>query len=239
MSDVFAPVLRQSLTDDLAQRIRQLIETSGYGAGDRLPTIAEMARRFGVGHPTLREALKKLETLGVLDIRHGSGVYVGKNHNTLLVSNPVFVGSVSRKLLVDLIEARIPIELKSVSLAAEHATGEHLGEMRSLLAHAEENLEDDDVLSATNMAFHRQIALASGNTVLAQLLEVLSSLFQQEQRLILDIFGSRRKDHFEHVGILQALEDRDPALAVTRMRSHLEGVREVLLKWDPNATPVR
>lgn len=232
MTDAFLPVLKQSLSDGLAHRLQQLI-TGNYHVGDRLPSIAEMARRFEVGPPTLREALKKLEALGVVDIRHGSGVYVGKASDTLLMPNPIYTGAVSKKLLVDLIEARIPIEVQSAALAATHATDAHLDEMRQLLASAAESLSDDERLSATNMEFHHAIAQASGNTVLAQLLEVLRSLFQKEQQMILDIYGSRQKDHREHEGILEALRRRDESLVVERMRAHLEGVREVLLRWDP------
>ncbi len=238
MESVYAPVLRQSLSDDLAQRITQLIQTGTYRAGDRLPAISAMARQFGVGSPTVREALKKLETVGVVDIRHGSGVYVGRTPDTLVISNPVFDGAVSKKLLTDLIEARIPIEVKSAALAATHASEPHLDDMRVLLARAGESLDDDALLNATNLAFHRAIAVASGNVVLRQLLEVLSSLFRQEQQLILGIHGSRRGDHAEHLRILDALERRDEALAAERMRAHLEGVREVLHRWDPTATPV-
>lgn len=234
----FQPLVRQTLADDLAQRINQLIQEREYQAGDRLPSIAGMAREFGVGAPTLREALKKLETVGVVDIRHGSGVYVGHNDDSMVISNPIFDGAVSKKLLVDLIEARIPIEMKSAALAAVHATDEHLTEMEQLLKRAGESLDDAGLLNQVNLAFHRQIALASGNTVLRQLLEVLSSLFQQEQRLILDIHGSRRNDHAEHVGIFEALRQKDEKLATDRMRSHLGGVRDVLQRWDPNATPV-
>lgn len=218
--------------------VRQLIQAGGFQTGDRLPSISEMARRFGVGHPTLREALKKLETVGVVTIRHGSGVYVDRDHNALLVSNPVYEAPISKKLLVDLIEARTPIEMQSASLAAGNATSEHLQEMTRLLEEAGRHLDDDARLTATNMSFHRQIALASGNTVMVQILEVLSRLFQHEQRLILDIYGSRRQDHAEHLEILDALQLRDAPLAVERMRTHLEGVRDVLLRWNPKTNPV-
>lgn len=238
MAKMSGPSPRQSLSDDLVLRIQQLIDTGAYAVGDRLPSIMEMSRRFGVGHPTLREALKKLETLGIVDIRHGSGVYVGKKGETLLVSNPIYAGSVSKKLLIDLIEARIPIETQSAALAAVNATEAHLAQMRRLLARAEANLQYDEVLSVTNMEFHRTIAEASGNTVLGQLLEVLGSLFQREQRIILDIYGSRQRDHEEHAAILAALESRDEAMVVERMRAHLEGVREVLCRWDPQTDPV-
>jgi GntR family transcriptional repressor for pyruvate dehydrogenase complex len=88
------------------------------------------------------------------------------------------------------------------------------------------------------MAFHRQIALASHNAVMTQLLDVLQELFTEDQRLILGIFGSRQRDHEEHLAILDALEKRDGALAVERMRTHLEGVRDAVQQWDPELHPV-
>jgi DNA-binding FadR family transcriptional regulator len=74
--DFFAPVERQSLTDQLVSRIKAIVESGEYATGDRLPAIAEMARGFGVGAPTVRVALTKLEMMRLVEIRHGSGVYV-------------------------------------------------------------------------------------------------------------------------------------------------------------------
>ena len=128
--------------------------------------------------------------------------------------------------------------MQSVADAVEHATAEHLKEMRRLLTTAEQNLTDDEVLNQVNMAFHRQIALASGNTVLLQMLDVLRELFTDEQRMILDIFGSRERDHQEHLAILEALERRDEALGVKRMQTHLEGVHDAVERWDPEDHPV-
>lgn len=232
------PVAKSSLADDLAQRVVQLIRSGVYKQGDRLPSIMEMARGFGVGHPTLREALKKLEVIGVVEIRHGAGVYVGRGRDALVVSNPVYAGVVSKKLMLDLVDARMSIEVTSAGLAAQHATEANLAYMARLLDEAESNIDDDDVLSANNMAFHREIAIASGNVVLAQLQDVLTRLFQQEQRVILGIYGSRKKDHAEHRGLLEALKQRNVALVEERMKAHLEGVREALLRWDPERDPL-
>jgi GntR family transcriptional repressor for pyruvate dehydrogenase complex len=238
MKRAFEPVVRQSLADRLARRIRAMIQNGSYGAGDRLPPIMEMARQFGVGHPTVREALKKLETVGVVEIRHGSGVYVSSSQDVMVLASPDFAGKVTKKLLLDLIEARIPIEMQSTALAVRNATQAHFDEMRQLLTTAGEHLDNDDVLNPINMAFHRQIALASGNTVLAQLRDVLQDLFTEEQRLILGIFGSRARDHQEHLAIFEALETRDEPLAVERMRTHLEGVQDAVQRWDPEHHPV-
>lgn len=238
MEEGYVPVLKQSLSDGLAQRIRRSIQMGEYRKGDRLPAIMEMARRFGVGHPTVREALKKLETMGVVDIRHGSGVYVSRTDEVLVLASQDYVGTVDKKLLLDLVDARIPIEVKAVAGAAGNATEENFATMREFLAKAEKHFDDDEVLSSTNMAFHQEITQASGNVVLSQLLDVLRNLFQKEQRLILNIYGSPQKDHDEHLGILDALERRDERLAVDRMQEHLEGVRDVVLRWDPESVPV-
>jgi GntR family transcriptional repressor for pyruvate dehydrogenase complex len=238
VQDTLAPVTKQSLADRLAQEIRQLIQSAGYKVGDRLPTIMDMAHQFRVGHPTVREALRKLETVGIVEIRHGSGVYVSRSDDVLVLASPGYAGEVTKKLLLDLIQARIPIEMQSIAFAARNATDADLEEMRRLLADAGRSFDDDALLSSLNMAFHRQIALASGNTVLAQLLNVLQELFTAEQRLILGIFGSRERDHREHLEILEALEKRDVALATELMRTHLEGVEAVLVRWDPEKHPV-
>src|SRR6266705_3062367 len=121
MRDAFAPVLRQSLSDKLAQRIRAMIRKGDYKMGDRLPPIMEMARRFGVGHPTIREALKKLETMGIVEIRHGSGVYVSRSEEVLVLASPDYAGTLTKKLLADLITARISLEVQSAVDAVRNA----------------------------------------------------------------------------------------------------------------------
>ena len=165
-------------------------------------------------------------------------MYVSRSQDVLVLASPDFAGKVTKKLLLDLIQARIPIEMQATALAVRNATQENFDEMRQLLTTAGENLDNDDVLNPINMAFHQQIALASGNTVLAQLRDVLQDLFTEEQRLILGIFGSRSRDHQEHLAIFEALEKRDEALAVERMRTHLEGVQAAVERWDPEHHPV-
>jgi len=234
MRHVLNPMSRRSLADDLAQRVRELIQTGGYEPGDRLPSIAEMAQRFGVAHPTLREALRKLETLGMLSIRHGSGVYVQQQEESLLLQNPRF--AVTREVLLDLVEARIVIELKTAALAAEHASADQLTELREVLERSWRSLGDDSVMADVNIAFHRGIAEASGNPILCQLLTILTVLIQPEQRVMLDTPACRQRFRREHDGILEALEQREPALVVERMRAHLEGVLELLRGPGPNGT---
>jgi GntR family transcriptional repressor for pyruvate dehydrogenase complex len=238
MKHSFEPVVKQSLPDKLARQIRGTIQNGNYRRGDRLPPIVEMARRFEVGQPSIREALKKLEAMGVVRIRHGSGVFVTRSEEVLVLASPDYAGTVTKKLLLDLIRARIPIEIQSVADCVKNATPEQVRELKRILTNAGQHLADDEVLNSVNMEFHGKVAEASGNSVTAQLLAVLHELFTDEQRLILDIFGSREDDHEDHLQILEAIERRDEALAVERMRSHLESVHASIQRWDPEHHPV-
>jgi GntR family transcriptional regulator, transcriptional repressor for pyruvate dehydrogenase complex len=239
MKHSFEPVVKQSLPDRLARQIRGTIQSGNYRRGDRLPPIVEMAKRFEVGQPSIREALKKLEAMGVVQIRHGAGVFVTRSEEVLVLASPDYAGTVTKKLLLDLIRARIPIEIQSVADCVKNATADQIEEMRQILASARELLDDDATLNTVNMDFHGKIAEGSGNSVTAQLLDVLHELFTEEQRLILGIFGSREADHQDHLQILAAIEARDEPLAVQRMRTHLESVHAAILRWDPEDHPVK
>jgi GntR family transcriptional regulator, transcriptional repressor for pyruvate dehydrogenase complex len=195
-----------------------------------------MARHFGVAHPTLREGLRKLEMLGVVEIRHGAGVFVGRDANPLLVTNPIYEGAVPRTLLLDLVDARISIELTCAALAAEHATPAQRDAMRALLDRAGAALEGAEGVGEPNRGFHREIARASGNVVLPQLLDALGSAMREAQRIVNHTRPLRERFHAEHLAILDALERRDAAQAVERMRAHLEGVREALTRGGPPDT---
>lgn len=226
--DAFAGVARDTLADTLADRIREMIRHGTYGEGDRLPAIVEMARRFGVGPPTVREALKKLETLGVVDVRHGSGVYVASRRELLVLASPRFAGAADGRLLADLIEARIPLELQTVRGAAANATTEELDAMRQLLASAGALADNDRASNRLDAAFHRQIAAASRNTILAQLLDALRDLFTDEGRVVRWQPLMRDWDVRAHLGIFEALERRDPLLAAERMEAHLAAVQAAI-----------
>lgn len=131
----------------------------------------------------------------------------------------------------------MPLESTTVSLAAKHATENHFAEMDPSLTRSGASLPDVSLLNEMNLAFHQQIAIASGNSVLQQVLGVLTSLFTREQRLILDIQNARQEDHEEHLGIVAALKQRQSELAVSRMLAHLRNAQEVLQRWDPSTTP--
>ena len=85
MDLVISPLHKQTLADNLASELKKFIINNRFYPGQKLPATSVLAKKFGVGMPTLREALKKLETIGAIEIKHGSGVFVGENLNSMIL----------------------------------------------------------------------------------------------------------------------------------------------------------
>lgn len=219
---------RPDLSRQLSEQVIALIAEREMQPGDRLPTMKELAQTFSVATPTIREALRQLQATGVVDIKHGSGIYVRRSGRNLMIANPHY-GELDGATLLQLLEARLIIEPQLTRMAALHATDDDLNKIEAILDSAEHFLKgQDDALNPTNMRFHTAIARASGNTVLAQMLESLVELYTREQLAILEIFNARVRDYRDHILIFGALRDREPELASRRMTQHLTTVRSVV-----------
>lgn len=221
-------VTRPSLSDALTERMLDLIREGNHKPGDRLPSTRELSQRFAVTTPTLREALRRLEATGAIEMRHGSGLYVGAAIERIVLPNPNMRAMPGAQLL-ELLDARILIEPPLAALAAQRAADEDRATLRALLEEAANHLRGDDaVLHDANMTFHRAAAKAAGNQVLDEVVDSLLTAHASEQREILRIFDDRRRDHDEHLAILQAIEARDASAAEELMRAHLVDVKTVI-----------
>lgn len=225
-----APVrqVRLDRSHALSRQILELIGSRGLKPGDRLPTTRELALIFQVATPTIREALRLLQATDAVDIRHGSGIYAKQTEQRLMIANPHY-GDLDGDAVMQLLDARLLIEPYLAEKAAEVASDEDFARMEELLDEAEKLLNGHDaMLHPVNMRFHKQIARASGNQVLAQVFASLVDLYSQEQFGILELFNARGRDYREHVLIFGAIRDRDSAKAQRRMHEHLTDVRTIV-----------
>jgi GntR family transcriptional repressor for pyruvate dehydrogenase complex len=222
-------VVRHSLLDDLAASLLALIADRKLAAGDQLESVRSLAERFKVAVPTIREALRRLEATGAVELRHGSGVYVGPHIGRLVLANPL-APTPSADRLIELLQARALIEPPVAALAAQARTDAALARMDSDLAKAEELIASGDHarLAEVNMDFHRALAQASGNATLAEVVESVTVVNVREQLEILRIHGDRQTDLDEHRAILEAVRAADAGLAERLTREHLGGVLAVI-----------
>jgi GntR family transcriptional repressor for pyruvate dehydrogenase complex len=226
-SVIVDPVARHNLADELTARILRHIEDEKLGPGDRLPSTRALSARFAVATPTLREALRRLEATGAIEIRHGSGCYVRGDLARLILSNPN-QAPLAAATLIDLLAARELIEPPLAEAATRHATEVELDELASYLDRADRELKQDSALHAANMDFHRAIGRLSGNAILAQVIGSLLDIYGREQLTVMHLYDDRESDLRAHQGILAAMRARKPARASQLMRDHLRDVREVV-----------
>jgi GntR family transcriptional repressor for pyruvate dehydrogenase complex len=210
-----------------------LVHDQGLAPGDRLPSVRELAERFSVATPTMREALRLLEMSGNLDIRHGSGIYLRRPESRLMMTNP-YAAELDGGTILNLLQARLLIEPPVAELSALHGTAKHIESLAGILAEAEAHLSGQDsadaVLNIVNMRFHRAIAEGAGNTVLADVVFTLTEMHIKEQMAVLDLYNNRRRDHEQHRLVLEALTRRDAAEARRLMHEHLTDVITVVRK---------
>lgn len=220
--------LRAGLSGYLSQRMLKLIRDEELRPGDRLPSVKSLAERFSVAAPTLREALRQLQASGVIEIRHGSGVYVRNGHERIVLANPNR-GETELGTILHLLDARLLIEPRLAELTAQSADEKKMADLDRILDEAEQYLAgNDEMLHRANMSFHAAIAKFAGNFVLAQIIESLIELYSFEQLAIMSFYDDRDGDHSEHRAILAAIRDKDAERARELMRRHLQGVKTVV-----------
>lgn len=217
-----------TVSDYVTEQVLALIEREALARGDRLPSVQALAQRLSVAAPTVRESLRKLQALGVVELRHGSGIYVRDPQPRVLLANP-YPGRLEAQTILDLLEARLLIEPYLTALTAVVATDEELAELGVALEQAGKLLDGpDEVLHGLNMSFHRGVAQLSRSSVLSQAIESIIDVYAAEQMVILRLYDDRKRDHAQHLQIYETLRTRDSHEASEQMRLHIEGVRSVL-----------
>ncbi|GAA1061590.1 FadR/GntR family transcriptional regulator [Agromyces bracchium] len=230
-----APGTARSQTDVVIQGIKDMLTRGELKPGSRLPIEKDLAAMLNVSRGSLREGVRALATLGVLETRQGDGTYVTSLDPAALLSPLGFLADLQQPAhAADLLAVRRVLEAESVSLAATRITDEQLEDLEAILARVDRTLEDEDEdemdleeFINTDTEFHRAIAAASGNPPLAALVDALvGRTFRARLWRAISNRGSVRETQREHRAILDELARRDPGRASIRMSTHLLGVEQ-------------
>lgn len=214
-----------AVTDDAIGRIKSMILSGELAPGDRLPPEKELGERLGLSRNSMREAVKALEVIRVLDVRQGDGTYVSSLDPALLAEAISFVLDLHLdRSLIDLFEVRRILEGAAARLAATQMTTHQLTGLRDHLnsAQATDSVED---LVQHDLLFHSQVVAASGNAYLSALVDSLSTSTVRARVLRgLTQAGAVERTFSEHRALVDALEARDSQLAEALAVAHISGV---------------
>lgn len=218
-----------AVTDDAIEAIKSMIVAGELSPGDRLPREAELAERLGLSRNSLREAVRALSLIHVLDVRQGDGTYVTSLDATLLMDAMAFVVDFHRDdTVLQFLEVRRLLEPAATAMAATHMGTDEIEGLARLL----DTLGEDppiEELVANDLEFHARIAAGSGNQVLASLVESLSSRTQRARTWRgLTQESAVERTIAEHRSIQAALAARQPDVARAWAIVHIAGVEQWL-----------
>ncbi|KTR09560.1 GntR family transcriptional regulator [Curtobacterium luteum] len=197
--------------------------------GQRLPPEKELSESLGLSRNSLREAVKALELIRVLDVRRGDGTYVTSLEPTVLLEAVSFVVDMHHdRSLVDLLEVRRILEPASAVLATARASEQQIDELATLMVAVDDSTGVEDLV-AHDLQFHSTIAAIGGNQYLSGLLDALSSKTVRVRVWRgLTQNGSVQRTLDEHAAIVDAIRRRDPQLVQSLVVAHVEGVERWL-----------
>lgn len=227
------PVVRQSLVDVVVERLRGLIDRGRLTAGDRLPGELELVEQLQVSRPVLREAISRLESVGLISVRRGQGMYVGDRGSlTSCVQLVRSAMAIAPKELAHFAELRTAIECHAARLAAERATAADIAELETLCAQMDG--EDAEYLDAIrfDFQFHRKIVDVTGNELMKNIMQVIHDFVIAGMIHTTPKQRNHTRSRALHSAILKAIRAHDGDAAEAAMKTHMTSVSKALLEAE-------
>jgi DNA-binding FadR family transcriptional regulator len=218
----------QRIHSNILETLKLRIQQGEWLPGVRMPTIMQFSQELGVGSGTVREVLRSLESLGVVTIKHGSGVYVSSE----MKQDPSLqFSSMGKGIILALCETRRIIEPELAFLAAQRGNADEQAELTHLAEKmAEQARKGEDFLSP-DLQFHRQIAYMSHNPVMARMMDSIADLLVESRKYTIRPTMTMRAVRY-HLMIAEAIAEHNCEQARLLMLAHVNDATNVLLKTD-------
>jgi GntR family transcriptional repressor for pyruvate dehydrogenase complex len=223
------PVKSTRIYEEIVRQVKQLISEGRFKSGDRLPPERELAEKFVVSRTSVREALRALESLGLIDIRPGEGTFVREVSIDALIGPLALLMTSQREAIGELFEARRVLEPAIAALAASRATPDEVQEMERILEDQAREIAEGRTGLAQDAAFHAAIGTAAHNRAITRLVHAIMDLLTQSREESINTPGRPTRSHQDHRRIVQAIARRNCAAARQAMLDHLVAVEALVL----------
>ncbi|MBL8699726.1 MAG: FadR family transcriptional regulator [Alphaproteobacteria bacterium] len=218
------PLLHVSVQDSL----KRFIAENALTGGAMLPAEAMLARNLGVSRNSVREAVKALESLGMLETRRGIGVFVRHFSLDALIDNLPYALGQSLRDIEEIIEIRRTLEVAMVERAIERISAEDIAALRATLDAMRRKAERGESFAEADQAFHRLLFRGLGNRMLSRMIEVFWLAFRRAAEFIDTENPDPMATYRDHEAIVDAVERRDAADARDRLARHYQGISTLI-----------
>ena len=229
------PITKHTVPRQVAEMLIEYINANSLKEGDRLPSLAQLAKLFQVGTPAIREGLKYLQGLGVVRVQHGRGIFVENFSLDLFFGRPPIpdIYHPTPAEIEDLMHVRRIVEMETTRLAVYRATDADLDVLEEKLALMRNSFDDHDEFITHDMGFHETVAKASKNVVFPRILSSVRDLCMAQQKAVVALVDAKSRALEFHSEVLAGIRERDERRAVDAMRDHLDDILNRIMRSLP------
>ncbi|MGB0036517.1 MAG: FadR/GntR family transcriptional regulator [Candidatus Acidiferrales bacterium] len=226
----FEAVRKTKVYEKISEQIQRLIRDGLLKPGDKLPPERELAEMFQVSRSSLRDAIRSLELIGLVEPRQGEGTVVRDITADSLVNPLAGMLRHKRELVSELLDLRRMIEPPLAGRAALNATSAEINELEDILRRQKEKVDAGELAIEEDSEFHYAIAKAARNSVVMKVLDVNMDLLRESRERSLQVKGRLLKSFAGHRRILSAIRRGDASATETAMRRHIKEIERIVLK---------
>ncbi|ABR47043.1 GntR domain protein [Alkaliphilus metalliredigens QYMF] len=232
---MFRPIKSTKVYEQVAEQIQDMIVNGELQKGDKLPSERHLAEELQVSRASIREALRALQIIGLIDVRQGEGSYINHSFEKCLFQPLSIMFMLQQSKPEEIIELRKIIEVEAAYLAAKRADDEEIEQLRSLIEQLKilKDLDDEETSVSVDKQFHYLIAKSSKNQLLVNVLNVISELmdkFIKDARGMILIREENKEVLInQHEAIFKGLENRDPDATAGAMQAHIKFIMKEYL----------
>ncbi len=225
------PVKSTRVYEQVVENIKDMIENGELKIGDKLPTERAMAEELNVSRASIREAIRSLEVIGLIESKQGAGNYIKKDFSEILLEPLSMMFMLQQGSAIDIYELREVLELSTIMVSAKRINEEELQKLKELIDKFKSSeIESDNVM--IDKEFHYTIVKAANNPLITNLLNVVSQLIDKfitdSRKNILESSENKEKLLELHEKIYIALEERDDYKAYTALKEHFELIKQYI-----------
>ncbi len=222
----FESIRRNKVHEEVAKQLEELILKT-LKPGDKLPPERQLVERLGVSRSSVRDAIRKLELMGLVEPRQGTGTVV-RDVSDAVVNPLASIISGKKQLVSELLDFRMMVEPPLAARAATHASADQIAAMEEILGRHEEKVEGGHLAVKEDSEFHYTIATASGNSIVLKVLDIVMDMLRETRSRSLQTAGRPEKSLAGHRKIMTAIKRRDASAAEKAMRQHIADIEKIV-----------
>lgn len=223
------PIKRTNISSKVFEQLRDQIIIGEWKAGTKIPSENDLAQQLDVSRITVRQALQKLTTLGLLETRPGEGSYVIEPSLGIYMNSMIPLAFLSDAATMEVLEFRQIIEVETAGLAAQKATEEDIGKLENILDKMYEYKDKPDKFAIEDLNFHLALAESTRNSLLIQLNHIIKDILSVSMKDIVKTLGYDIGLYY-HKKIIEAVKEKDKVRAKQIMEEHVLKTLEKMLE---------